>query len=154
MTSTNKRFSAGALSLAGMGAGVLILGMGSIDLWQSIRCKDWPHTEGVIITAKVESGSRNRYHAAISYEYQVGRIPFFGTRIAIGGPYGSSKEDAGGVVGRYRRGERVPVFYSPRHPEYALLEPGIFGGTWEALCVGAVFVAGCGGLLIASRKTK
>jgi hypothetical protein len=106
------------------------------------------------------------YDVEIYYDYNVGGIHYTGTRVAFGmNPAWcgttdghletkgrDAKEQAQGFVARYPPGQRVSVFYSPTHPEEALLEPGIGGGTWEQLGVGFGFLIGNIVLLIARRK--
>ena len=126
----------------------LLVGMGAIacGIWtlaQSLRCRHWPTTEGVIQSAKMEShsGSENgdTYSASISYDYQVAGTYYTGTRLAFGAMSASSKY-AQRILDRYPVGKKVPVHYSPGNPELAVLETGVHGGTWIAFGVGTLFV--------------
>lgn len=149
---------ANLLPLIGIGGGIYALSFGSVNLWQSIRCKSWPHADGIIRNAKSEKESSRRYSVGILYDYEVGGISYTGTR-AVYWTGRSAKEEAQSFVEHYPPDKRVTVFYPPTHPEDPLLDPGIFGGTSEQfdgireqLGVGAVFLIGCVALLIARRK--
>ncbi len=147
-------FARHAVALTGIGVGVYILATSSIDLWQSIRCKDWPQTDGIILGSQVVGErTKPRYHPAVSYDYKVGGVPYVSTRISIDAPFGASAEDAQEVVARYARGKRVRVFYSPTHPEKAVLEPGIFGHTWGGLGAGVMALIISVAPWVSSRRT-
>jgi len=139
------------LPIIGIGVGIIGLGIGSANVWHSLKCKNWPHTDGVIRAAKIERERSRRYHVRVSYNYEVRGVPYTSTRIVFG-VYVGAKDHAQNLVDRYSPGQRVQVFYSPTHPEDAVLEPGIFGGTWTELGVGGGFLTISGVLLIAGRK--
>ena len=119
--------------------GGIMLSIGSVDLYESIRCESWPQTDGIIRSATVESTSRP-YHAKIFYYYTVRAVPFIGTRVAIRSDSGP-EERVEAIVRKYSPGKAVRVLYSPTHPENAVLEPGVFIDTWYKLVLGGLFLA-------------
>jgi len=139
------------LPIIGISVGIIGLGIGSENVWHSLKCESWPHTDGVIRTANIERETSRRYHASISYNYEVDHVPYTSTRIAFE-VYVGDKDRAQNLADRYSVGQRVQVFYSPTHPEDAVLEPGIFGGTWTELGVGGGFFTIGGVLLVTGRK--
>jgi len=44
------------------------------------------------------------------------------------------------ILARFPVGKKVPVHYSPKAPQLAVLETGIHGGTWTQLSGGTLFV--------------
>ncbi|MCA3005668.1 MAG: DUF3592 domain-containing protein [Planctomycetaceae bacterium] len=88
----------------------------------------WPTTEGRItysLAAPVALASgRTEYRVVLTYDYQVGRLSFIGSRVRLW--RGSVTDEAWqrAVAGRYPVGTKVPVYYDPDNPRTALLEPG------------------------------
>ncbi len=123
--------------------GVVIIGAGINLAFQSIRCKDWPTTQGIIRTAEMGRHRGNKggttYSANVSYDYSVGGSRYTGKKVAFG-MMSASSSYARGILERYPIGAKVPVYYSPDNPETAVLETGVHGGTWICFGVGSVFV--------------
>ncbi|MGZ4971531.1 MAG: DUF3592 domain-containing protein [Limisphaerales bacterium] len=120
----------------------MIVGIGVNLAFQSIRCKSWPTTEGIVRTSEIGRHRSNKggttYSADVSYDYSVGGSRYTGTKLAVGA-MSSSSSYAQGVLKRYPVGAKVTVHYSPSDPETAVLETGIHGGTWICFGVGSVF---------------
>jgi hypothetical protein len=138
--------------------GVVAIGCGAWTLLRSLRCAHWPTTEGVIESAEMGRQSSNdggdTYSANITYEYHVADVHYESARLAFGA-MSASPEYAQGILNRYPVGKKVLVHYDPGHPELAVLETGIHGGTWIALGVGTVFVlASWMFLQMSSRATQ
>jgi hypothetical protein len=95
--------------------------------------------------ASYQAKTHRVYYPKISYDYQVAGSNYMSQHFAFGETSGSSDEIQL-TLDYYRVGEIVRVHYSPAHPELAVLDTGIQGGSWVALIVGALFVT-AGGLL-------
>jgi hypothetical protein len=123
--------------------GAVAIGCGAWTLLRSLRCAHWPTTEGVIETAEMvresSSDGDDTFSAKVSYSYQVAGIHHESTRLAFGEMTGPATH-AQRILTRYTIGRKVPVHYSPEHPELAVLETGIHGGTWICFGVGTVLI--------------
>lgn len=137
----------------GIGVGILGIGMGSVSLYQSIDRKNWPHTDGITGNVTIVKESRRRYHVEVPYTYKVNGVSHSGTRVAVGLSF-RSKELAQDFANRYPPNKQVPVFYSPTHPEDALLERGVFNETWTQIGVGSCFLVLGTVLMIVFGKAK
>ena len=75
--------------------------------------------------------------ANISYKYRVEKITYTSSHVTLAcrNYYSGYAQE---FVDRYPAGGKVTVYYEPSHPELAVLESGIHGGTWVALVVGIV----------------
>jgi Protein of unknown function (DUF3592) len=112
----------------------------------------WPQAAGTITTSDVvafqdterDSDDRERsvtkYRAAIRFAYQVGAREFHSSRWSWGWTaiYGTP-EGAQKIVDAHPKGKAVPVFYDPKQPESAVLEPANRQGTLAPLIFGLVF---------------
>ncbi len=123
--------------------GLIVLGVGVVNLERSFRCGSWPTVEGVIELADMQSqtGGENgtTYSADISYGYQVAGKHYTGQRVAFGSMPASASY-AQRILDRFPVGKKVRVYYSPGDPSLAVLEPGIHGGTGVWFGVGMVFI--------------
>ncbi len=104
--------------------------------------------DGVITAASVytQTGVVARIHSAyitygakISYDYKVAGVTYTGTRVGFG-DLGASEKRAQAIVSHYQPSTTVSVFYSPNNPKNAVLERGVFGGTWICFSVGTVMM--------------
>ena len=124
--------------------GVFCLSIGVVGLVCGLASRDWLRTDGVITAASVyaqtgvsgpDSITPDTYGAKISYDYKVAGVTYTGTRVGFGDLVGSEKR-AQAIVSHYQPGTTVSVFYSPKNPKSAVLERGVFGGTWIGFGVG------------------
>src|SRR6478609_9020963 len=74
--------------------GIGILCVGATLAYQSIRCINWPTTEGTIGSSHVSRHRSNKggttYSADVSYDYSVAGYHYAGTKVAIGAMTSSS----------------------------------------------------------------
>jgi hypothetical protein len=149
--------------------GLLAFGVGVWNLTRSLQSAHWPASEGTILSGEIKYRTSSiindnthnyvnnihddaSYSAEITYRYQVAENDYTGTRLAYGA-WSSSAAYAQGVLARYPNGKKVSVYYSPSHPEQAVLEPGIHGGTWICFVVGVVFIFAGTGLRLLFKMT-
>ena len=133
--------------------GILGVGWGTHGLVQGLRCKSWPHVEGIVTAAEMtmQPGSgdtQDTYGGKVSYDYQVGGKYYSAERLSFGDYTSGSTGHAQSILNRYRPGSKVVVYYSPADPENAVLETGIHPGVWVGIGVGGIMLAS-GGLIIA-----
>ncbi len=124
--------------------------------WQSWRqahaSRTWPSTQGIIEEAWITISRSSRgpespfedkfFYPHLRYRYQVGGQTYQGERIAAGSPTGlSSRAEAEAVLAPYPVGRRVTVYYNPRNPAEAVLEPGRAESLGMLLLGGLLFLA-------------
>lgn len=104
----------------------------------------WPSVEGRITSADLDHSTDaeggDSYSPEVVYAYVVDDLSYENEEIKFGeNSYGSERE-AQAILNRYPVGQVVVVFYDPAQPEKAVLEPGVSGGSYIVLGIGAVFV--------------
>jgi len=123
--------------------GMATLGAGCWNLFESLRCRSWPVTTGVITAAEMTTQSGDQggetHGVNIAYDYMVAGQHYDGTRLAFG-VMTASGGYAQAVLKCYPVGRKIPVHYSPADPQQAVLETGIHGGTGICLFIGILFV--------------
>ena len=115
--------------LIGFGAIAIAIGavLYSVQFRQGLRAdasKKWPRAPGTVIASALEKSPqhRRRYIAALQYRYRVGGKDYEATRVFWGGNEGREKHMAS-VVETYPAGSSVRVFYDPKNPTEAVLDP-------------------------------
>lgn len=120
-----------ALQIGFLGCGLALIGIvvataGMVGLQPAMRSLGWPSTQGEILSARV-TRQDGRPHAEVRYRYRAGETTFTGRRISYHGGRtlpGFPTEPPEAVIKRYSPGAVVPVYYDPRSPDRAVLEPG------------------------------
>lgn len=114
-----------------IGFGVIAIAIGavlySVQFRQGLRAdasKKWPRASGTVTVSTLEKlpEHRWRYRAAVHYSYRVGGKDYQGSRIFWGGNEGREKHMAS-VVETYPAASNVRVFYDPKNPAEAVLDP-------------------------------
>lgn len=114
-----------------IGFGVIAIVIGAVlyvvQLRQGLRAeasKKWPRASGTVTACALEKSPehRRRYRALVQYSYRVGGKDYQGSRIFWGGNEGREKHVAS-VVETYPAGSKVRVFYDPKNPAEAVLDP-------------------------------
>jgi hypothetical protein len=103
----------------------------------------WPIAEGSVIAAsmKVIGGSdQSRFRPLVEYAYRVGGRDFRSNRIQWGGLTDlPSRSAAAKVVGHYQTGKSIKVYYDPRQPRVAVLQPGHAAKIGNSVMIAPVF---------------
>ena len=90
-----------------------------------------------------DSLKKPTYYPKVRYQYEVSGKTYTGDRINFsGGEGGEKRGQAQAVADRYPAGQKVVVYYDPKHPERAVLERGLIWKTFMP------FVAGLGFLVV------
>lgn len=110
------------------GIGLMILGVLFSNIPTMIASQYWPSTPGRIISRTLLGLKFKEYDGDyyikidgyIRYQYAVDGIPYSSTSVnAIRSPFYSHENAL-----QYPEGKNVPVYYNPRNPAKAVLEPG------------------------------
>jgi hypothetical protein len=133
-----------ALYLLFLGGVGLFVGMGILQLPMASASLSWPTVEGLILASEVYEGCCGEYFDGwwpeISYSYSVGGTEYVSDKVEIV-DVGDSNTSyfAHQVILRYPAGKRVLVYYNPRDPGSAVLEPGIPNNHYLFFLILAVF---------------
>ena len=145
-----------AIGAGGIGVGALTA-YGTIRLsLKNAQAYKWPTVTGTIVSSLLESDTANlqdkpieTYGATIRYAYEVDGKAYESDQIQLGGTSETSQPEAfERLVMRYPEGKRVKVFYEPRDPATATLEPGESVGIFNMAMVAGGFML-TGGILVA-----
>ena len=107
------------------------------------------------VRSSKDSSKKPTYYPKIRYQYEVGGKIYIRDRISFaGGEGGEKKSEAQAVVNRYPSGQKVIVYYDPKHPEKAVLERGLIWKTFMPFIAGLAFLAVAIVCLKASRRDR
>ncbi len=97
----------------------------------------WARAQGVIENSGITSqdpgrnGGFRKYFARVRYAYEVDGQTLHSNAIWLPGQRETGTFDEAEVLAeRYAIGNQVTVYFDPRHPEQAVLEPGRQGGLY------------------------
>jgi uncharacterized protein DUF3592 len=128
-----------------VGLGVWLAGSNIWGVWVAIQSKSWPSTRGTITASDVceaYTKSGTEYYPCIQYQYTVNNKVLTGDQI-----YGVHRQPgdyyaALDLASKYAVGTQVLVYYDPRSPETACLEPGVIPWQTYGAIVAGLFFAG------------
>ena len=109
----------------------------------SKRNENWKITEGEIISSTMQESLDvgAMYKAAIQYKYAIGIKEYFSNRIFYGHYLGkNAPKSIKTLVNKYVKGEKVLVYYNPKHPNKSVLETGVHPIIYQELFAGILFV--------------
>ena len=94
--------------------------------------KGWPTTNGTVLSSEVDirpyDKKRKQNNPAkypkVVYSFDVNGEHFESSQISCNDHGDSNSSHASGIVKRYPVGKKVTVYFSPKNPKRALLEPG------------------------------
>jgi len=158
--------------LAGYLTLFLIAPLGGLCMYNAIAqyrqagaSRDWPTTQGEVTSSKIRteistsSETRSRrhggsgrstetrtYHGDICYAYTVAGRQYEGGRVVVGEFGTGNRGRAEEIVTKYPPGSSVTVYYDPKQPSVAVLEPGTSGGSLPLFAFGLVVSATAVGL--------
>ena len=123
--------------------------------WQ--RVKGTVIASGVISERKRETTTQRAYtssDAALIYQYQVNGRAYSSGKIRIGDFAIRSGSRAREIVSKYPEGKKVVVYYNPKNPTKAVLEPGMTRGSLRFVGVGLLCVFGGLGAVRSAFRQK
>lgn len=107
--------------------------------------RDWRCTQGRVVTAEMRRGKKKSpdgclmYDPVLRYSYTVGGNTFEGSRFthqAVGNAAGRTTH----FIARLTQGSEVPVYYHPRNPEEAVVQPLSWQGSAMAALISALLL--------------
>jgi hypothetical protein len=120
----------------------------------------WPKTEGVVFMSRIKAWEYlpkyvDMWCPEVSYQYIIDGKTYISNSIDINNLYCSEHNDnlAKKVVSLYPIGKQVQVYYNPKNPTIAVLEPGLpisMELEWILTFIASVVIGAClilGGLL-------
>jgi hypothetical protein len=129
--------------------GIVLVGIGVHIFARDGAAKDWPTTDGVITSSKIDSNTIQTHDRAgnlryaetrqpkVSYSYTVDGKQLEGSRITRE-PHADGHGDA--KLAAYPVGKTVKVYYDPKDPASSVLELGTSIGGIIFAALGAFFV--------------
>jgi hypothetical protein len=123
--------------------GIGISGYAGKIAWDAATSKDWPTTQGRIVTASVErefvKGKRiDRLN--LRYSYTVNGKRYIGRRLSVGPRIGPFEPTPMDVAANYRPESSVKVYYHPENPNRSILEPGVSPTVFFIAAIGPLMV--------------
>lgn len=126
--------------------GVGFLGWSAVRLLRINASRGWPGTAGQIVESGVatttDSEGDKTYRLAVHYRFVVNGAEYTGKLVNFGTPYARSPARLQPVADRYPVGAAVTVYYDPRNPERAVLEPGKLSEAAPQAATGALLLIG------------
>jgi hypothetical protein len=133
-----------------LAAGLAFLAVAAFLLWlfrqamqRAAESAHWPIVEGSVIEASMKviaDSEQSRFRPLIEYAYRVGDRDYRSSRIQWGGLIDlPSRSAAAKVVGHYQTGKSIKVYYNPRQPRVAVLQPGHAARIGNAVTIAPVF---------------
>ncbi len=134
------------LPTLGMVAGGLCTLLGVGLLVRAHRSRQWNTAEGTIMQNDIVTDSAAitsvgvaqgaLYRALLQYRYTVDDREYTASTVSAADMATNSIERARKVAEKYQAGSSVTVYYDPRKPSRAVLQPGITAGAWLPVVVG------------------
>jgi hypothetical protein len=120
------------MGFALLGAALLLIWFFRHSVRRAAESRNWPVVEGTVIEASmtvIQDSEQPRFRPLVDYAYRVGERDYRCNRIQWGGLVDlPSRSAAAKVVGHYKTGKRIKVYYNPRQPAVAVLQPGHAAG--------------------------
>lgn len=127
-----------------LGIVLLLFSTVVLQLPRALASPAWPSVQGVILTSEVRevgwSEDTSGWCPELSYEYPVAGRKYVSHNVELQDICISNLGSfARRVVERYPAGKRVEVYYDPRDPARAVLEPGVPDAVilWPLLVIAA-----------------
>jgi len=109
-------------------AGCALSLVGAFYVYEGISSLRWPLVQGRILYSHARTGPNPE--TLLWYEYYVDNRRYLASRYRNAGNATPFRDVAVNAAKRYPVGSVVPVFYNPRDPQDALLEPGVWWGNF------------------------
>lgn len=125
-------------------AGVGLLVLGVFRYQEGKASNGWTEVPAKVQSAEMgKTRKKNggyRYHAHITYMYEVQGVPYTSRQVGLAGQASGSQSMAQKLLKQYAPGTTVKAYHDPARPENAVLIRGIGSSIWVLFVVGIVFV--------------
>jgi Protein of unknown function (DUF3592) len=94
------------------------------------KSAEWPTTSGTITFSHIRFVRGRRfdgYLGEVQYRYRVGATDYLSSRLSFARDHLAAAEGWENALRPYPLGKAVTVYYDPRNPASAVLEPGLAG---------------------------
>ncbi|MCB1058252.1 MAG: DUF3592 domain-containing protein [Acidobacteria bacterium] len=142
-----------------VGVAMMVFGIYFIVL--GIEARSWPMVEGRVVstTIRVETDvssntgatraqrkRHHRYYPQVNYTWTVDGESYSGSRYTLGTTYEKFRErsDAREAAKQFPAGSAIPVYYDPKDPSQAVLDPSSSFAIYIPLLLGLFFAAASG----------
>ena len=111
-----------------------------VSVPKTLKTKSWPTTIARIKSNKLKTSNRFNnqgaksimYSADIEYVYEVNSNEYLSKKIKLTDHRSNNKNYHQKLLEKYELGKEVMVFYNPKKPSIAVLEPGLGTGSFVA----------------------
>lgn len=115
--------------------GVMMIWQGLTGIITAWEARSWPVTPGIVesvevITTEGGEDGDTTYEPVVTYSYTVAGSRYVADRVDVRDPVKHQLVSAQDVTRNYRKGNPVSVYYNPKNPASALLEPGASKENW------------------------
>ena len=117
--------------------------------------RGWRRTQGRVVTAEMRRGKKKTsdgcllYDPVLRYSYTVGERTFEGSRFTHQAVRNAANQTTQ-FIARLAQGAEVPVYYHPRNPEEAVLQPLAWKGSAMAALTCALLLFALAAILWAA----
>ncbi len=112
--------------------GIVFCVFGYTSYQKGMASEKWPMAKGTVIQSEIKKSKRTtgtgsskrteiRHIPKVEYTYNVDGQPYRSSRITFGAV---NALNASATVNRYPKGKSIEVFYDPKNPDEAVLQPG------------------------------
>lgn len=137
--------------------GLTFFAIGGFALWEEISSTGWPTVTGTVVQSEIKRWPKRKssydYRAQFLYQYQVSAQSYTSERINTARNRYKSQMAGQEALAAYPVGKNVTVYYHPKHPERALLQPGLRFGTLLKTCLGLFLLMGGVGFALLKRNS-
>ncbi len=127
-------------------AGTLGLFAALYERSRAARSIGWPTTRGEVVVSRASKVGNPTsllpaYHEYVQYQYSVSGRTYRSSKAGAHGGFYAGRKRCNQLTNRYPVGRHITVYYDPKHPERAVLEPGVGGNSWFWVATAVLMLA-------------
>ena len=129
-------------------AGLIFVSWGAGIMGEVYSTKRWPSTSGIITLSEIgsfrsrtkEGGIDTVYFPDVKYKYEVNGNEYESEDIGFEETQATNEDDIKKFLKKYKVGNYVSVYYSPKNSQIAVLEPGVNKSSYFKLGIGILLL--------------